>query len=247
MTDRENFLARWSRRKQEAAQPERPAPKPGADEPAPTPDDVALPATPSRAASAPAGSPKPAFDPASLPPLESITAATDMRAFLAPGVPAELTRAALRRAWAADPAIRDFVGLAENAWDFTKPGEIPGFGDLPLGTDVKKLVAQVFGDPDEAANRAAFKLPVVEQEDAQAQPVAGESPAPVLSGSSPDIGAQEPAVGMREPKPAAVAQLPGDSSNIVQCINVCAPQNRHSESSDDRTKIPRSHGRALPK
>ena len=37
----------------------------------------------------------------------SITAATDIRAFLAPGVPAELTRAALRRAWTADPAIRD--------------------------------------------------------------------------------------------------------------------------------------------
>ena len=50
-----------------------------------------------------------------LPATESITADTDIRAFLAPGIPAHLTRAALRRAWAADPAIRDFVGLAENA------------------------------------------------------------------------------------------------------------------------------------
>jgi hypothetical protein len=31
----------------------------------------------------------------------------------------------------ADPAIRDFVGLSENGWDFTKPDGIPGFGPLP--------------------------------------------------------------------------------------------------------------------
>ena len=44
--------------------------------------------------------------------IESITADTDIRAFLAPGVPVQLTRAALRRVWETDPAIRDFVGLA---------------------------------------------------------------------------------------------------------------------------------------
>ena len=33
-------------------------------------------------------------------------APSDIRAYLAPGVPAELTRAALRRAWLADPTIR---------------------------------------------------------------------------------------------------------------------------------------------
>ena len=65
-----------------------------------------------------------------LPPIESITAATDIRAFLAPGVPEELTRAALRRVWVTDPTIRDFVGLAENQWDFTNPDGVPGFGSL---------------------------------------------------------------------------------------------------------------------
>src|SRR5207248_8647605 len=66
----------------------------------------------------PAAAP-PAVDPAVLPPVETIAADSDITAFLAPGVPAELTRAALRRAWASDPAIRDFIGLSENAWDFT--------------------------------------------------------------------------------------------------------------------------------
>jgi len=36
----------------------------------------------------------------------------------------------LRSLWA-DPAIRDFVGMTENGWDFNKPDTIPGFGSLP--------------------------------------------------------------------------------------------------------------------
>ena len=58
------------------------------------------------------------FGAAILPPIGSIGAASDIRPFLAPGVPVDLTRAALRRAWSTDPAIRDFIGLSENSWDF---------------------------------------------------------------------------------------------------------------------------------
>ena len=56
-------------------------------------------------------------DAASLPPIGSIGAASDIRPFLEPGVPQDLARAALRRAWTVDPAIRDFVGLSENFSD----------------------------------------------------------------------------------------------------------------------------------
>ena len=31
----------------------------------------------------------------------------------------------------AEPDVRSFVGTAENAWDFTRPETIPGFGRLP--------------------------------------------------------------------------------------------------------------------
>ncbi len=86
-----------------------------------------------------------ALDIAKLPPIESITAASDIRAFLAPGVPAELTRAALRRAWAADPTIRDFVGLSENAWDFNAPDSIPGFGPLEMTEELRRRIVQVVG------------------------------------------------------------------------------------------------------
>ncbi len=54
---------------------------------------------------------------------------SDIRAFLEKGVPVALTKAALRRAWTADPAIRDFMRIAENQWDFTDPTSIPGFGN----------------------------------------------------------------------------------------------------------------------
>ena len=75
----------------------------------------------------------------------SITAATDIRAFLAPGVPAELTRAALRRAWSADPKIRDFVGLADYDWDYHAPGSMAGFGPLEMTDELRRQVARIVG------------------------------------------------------------------------------------------------------
>lgn len=54
----------------------------------------------------------PALSP--LPTINAIGPATDIAVFLKPGVPVELTRAALRQAWTSDPMIRDFVGLSED-------------------------------------------------------------------------------------------------------------------------------------
>jgi hypothetical protein len=87
-----------------------------------------------------------AFDPAILPSLDVIDAHTDITAFLRSDVPAELRLAALRRAWSADPAIRDFKGMQENGWDFDRPNSIPGFGELGPEVDVKQMVARIFGD-----------------------------------------------------------------------------------------------------
>jgi hypothetical protein len=157
MSDRETFLARWSRRKHAAAAQvvESPAVRaPAASEepvegrePAertaaqgPHEDDVASAATGPEAV-------EPLFDPASLPPIESISADTDIRAFLVPGVPPELARAALRRAWAADPKIRDFVGLADYDWDFNAPGSMAGFGPLEMTEELREIAARIIGPP----------------------------------------------------------------------------------------------------
>lgn len=133
----EDFLARWSRRKQQSrAEPERPAPA----QPAPPPETKD----------------ETEFDLSSLPSIDEINAATDITAFLGKGIPRELSRAALRRAWAADPAIRDFVGLAENAWDFNDPNAMPGFGPLDCSSEeLAALVDRVVGGVREAAQSLA--------------------------------------------------------------------------------------------
>jgi hypothetical protein len=109
------------------------------------------------------GAPDQPFDPASLPSLESIAADTDIGAFLQSGVPAELTRAALRRVWSSDPAIRDFIGIAENQWDFNDPDGIPGFGPLPA-TGALPVLAQV---PSKLENipKALRELPISVERD----------------------------------------------------------------------------------
>ncbi|ANW00997.1 DUF3306 domain-containing protein [Bradyrhizobium icense] len=136
--DREKgFLARWSQRKQEAKQTEPKQDTPAAetgDSPAPPP--------------AQAEAVEPEFDLSTLPKLEELTETTDITAFLRKGVPEHLRNAALRKSWALDPAIRNYVSPAlEYAYDWNAPGGVPGGGELGAGVDVARLVAQIMGEP----------------------------------------------------------------------------------------------------
>jgi hypothetical protein len=154
MSEPEGFLTRWSRLKREADEPAPEQTNEQAAPPAPAERDSA---TEQRAAAPQAPDEAPEFDLSTLPPLESITASTDIRAFLLPGVPAELTRAALRRAWVADPAIRDFIGLAENAWDFTAPDTVPGFGSSVPADVARRLIARMAGGSEESPPEAGAR------------------------------------------------------------------------------------------
>jgi hypothetical protein len=145
MSDPDNFIARWSRRKRDVAEAEK-APAQAPDHAQADDATAASPLTVPAKDSQPPVPDEPPFDPASLPPIESITAETDIRAFLAPGVPSELRHAALRRAWSADPAIRDFIGLVENGWDFNDPASIGGFGAIESTADLARDVARIVGD-----------------------------------------------------------------------------------------------------
>jgi hypothetical protein len=163
---------------------------------------------PERVGRAPHPDPLPAsgereFDPASLPPIESIGADTDVSAFLRPGVPADLAQAALRRAWVADPAIRDFVGLAENAWDFTAPGGVPGFEPLRAIDDVQRLAAQVAGVlPTGAPEIAAAEEAEATQTSAQPEPAQPPQDAAAPSEST-DVAAQKAAPAAEHTQPRA--------------------------------------------
>src|SRR2546423_10378711 len=144
----EDFLKRWSRRKREAdtAKTVPPEAEPRAIDSA-VPERVVL--------TSDADAPQAEFDPASLPPIESITAVSDITAFLRAGVPVELTHAALRRVWTADPSIRNFVGLSENAWDFTDPNAMPGFGPLESTDEIRRMIARVVDQIGEAVRAKA--------------------------------------------------------------------------------------------
>ncbi|MBI5263303.1 MAG: DUF3306 domain-containing protein [Bradyrhizobium sp.] len=185
----EEFLARWFRRKREARANV-------ASAQTAEPGDAPSPASAPRAET---GAPE--FDLSSLPPIGSITATTDVTAFLRKGVPQELTRAALRRAWVSDPAIRDFVGLAENAWDFNDPNAMPGFGPLDSSpAELEALVDRVVG----AVRKAAEYLPEtsVEVEDSAGSTADhGRMQAAAVA----EVGGQSALV---EPSPAAVASQP---------------------------------------
>src|SRR5260221_14676611 len=111
----EKFLSRWSRRKQVAAHAAEPTTSLPDPEGAAAPEQAAgARESESRDPSgtsegAPQNSSAPAFDPASLPPIESITADTDIRASIAAGVPPALARPALLPPWASHPNLRDFA------------------------------------------------------------------------------------------------------------------------------------------
>lgn len=181
MNDPDNFLSRWSRRKQEAGERSEKKEE-AADKP---PAEPVTENEPVRAASAPASTPIPKFDVESLPSIESINAESDITAFMRAGVPEALKRAALRRVWSSDPAIRDFVGLNENFWDAAGPDGIPGFGDLDPNLDVQRMVSELFGEtprretPTESDTDRKADSPVLPvQNRAEATEVPQASPTP---------------------------------------------------------------------
>lgn len=176
------------------------------------------------------------FDPATLPSVETISAATELRAFLGEGVPAELTLAALRRGWSVDPAIRDFVGLSENAWDFNDPTAMPGFGALKA-EDVRKLAAQIVEQVE------ARETTTAGQADTTLEPFQADA----TSGEPADYGA---VVESKCPVDPGAAQERGDACEpppiaVVASPNVGSSTNQHP---DDRPPLrPRRHGGAAPR
>ena len=213
MNDPDNFLSRWSRRKQEAGEDK---------EKNETGEAVAAPApeTQQGKPAAPSAAPIPEFDVESLPSIESISAGTDISAFMRSGVPEGLKHAALRRAWSSDPVIRDFVGLNENYWDVAGPDGIAGFGDIGPNLDVRRMVSELFGEtprqdtqPEPEADRVA---------DSSVQP----------TDNSPDA-ADPPQATLPPPE-----NLPQRNENV-------AAQIESSESAPEK-KISRRHGSAIP-
>jgi hypothetical protein len=163
--DENNFLSRWSQRKQEAKQTKRDAPAAEGAVPSKPVAESAL---------------EPEFDLSSLPKLEDLTETTDMTAFLRKGVPESLRNAALRKSWALDPAIRNYVNPAlDYAYDWNTLGGVPGNGDIGPGVDIARMVLQIMGDGQPVVERAAAAAGP--EHDAPSEDIATQKPDPELA------------------------------------------------------------------
>jgi hypothetical protein len=242
MSETENFITRWSRRKRKAAEEAEATRSSGAVDAAPEcahpnedqreGDDAPRDGASDRPASAP--------DPTKLPPIETITAESDIRAFLAPGVPPELTRAALRRAWAADPKIRDFVGLADYDWDFNAPGAMTGFGSLEMSDELRQQIVRMVGSnlPNEATGSPAQTSAAVQGKPAQ-------SVATVAEMSTQQVQSD---AGISQNERIGAQNEPHNSEALPQRSKVdIASRNSSENTNNDQLIGKRLHGRALPK
>jgi hypothetical protein len=215
----EDFLSRWSRRKRIA------------EEASPESLSLAPVSNPPKAGDAVASEAADEFDLSALPPLDSITSATDVTAFLRKGVPQALTREALRRAWLADPTIRDFIGLAENAWDFNDPNAMPGFGPLDYTPEqVRDLVARILGDKER----------VVEDDPTSEAPPQQDVVMPVESSDQKAI---------TDVAESAIDQAENDDGERVETSTTVPQSSTTSDESeaDHLSFVHRTHGSALPR
>lgn len=138
--DEGGFLARWSRRKREIAEPDK----------APVPPPEAAPQLPAAPVGEEAASAPEMIEP---PSLDLVDKDFDVAHWLKQNVPESWKLAALRRAWEGDPGIRDYLDPARDyALDWNTPGGAPGYGPLTESDDVAAMVRKVFGDaPPEPA------------------------------------------------------------------------------------------------
>jgi hypothetical protein len=207
--DNEPFLNRWARQKREAARD----PAPAQPEVPETPDaDLSL-----------------------LPAVDELTASSDITGFLQKGVPEALKKLALRRMWALDPSIRDFVEMAENQWDFNAPGGIHGlYQDVVEGTDMSAWLAQ--------ATHSVIERP-------SAEPVGSETGTTATDVATQQTSTSTPAVERAKPSVAsgADASPPTSSIRANQPAENAQNSNAAVELQPSQLRPPRGrHGGALP-
>ena len=230
MTEPDNFILRWARLKRESdIEHKIEAPRIGS---AIEPKEAVL--VPSEATAArhriDAAADEP-FDLSDLPSIEAINANTDVRGFLQSRVPNELTRAALRKAWTSDPAIRDFIGIAENQWDFNDPNAIPGFGRLEMTCSEAAVLPQVLG-----------KLERVFETFSQSSALRGQVPSSLANDEHSVV---------HEIAQQKIAELPSADTGISCHLNEKRVTEEKLESSaaaenHDHFRNRRRHGSALP-
>ena len=127
--DSEAFLSRWSRLKQETANPPPPEPRPAAS-------DV-----------------DPKAPPPELPPLDTLTPDSDFRGFFHPKVDEDLRRAALKKLFS-DPHFNVMDGLDVYVDDYSQPNPLPA-AMLAQLKQAQKIIAWAKEGTEDAEAKAA--------------------------------------------------------------------------------------------
>jgi hypothetical protein len=223
--DDKGFLSRWSQRKHEAKQPER-------DEPVAKGD---VPPTPVAESDA-----EPEFDLSSLPKLEDLTEITDITVFLRKGVPESLRNAALRKSWALDPAIRNYVNPAlDYAYDWNTPGGVPGSSEIGTGMDVARLVSQIMGS---GGSTVESPVPAVSPENE----AASDPTQSLEQGTTDKSGLELPIQAVRVgQETVSMAQKPANAEEGSHLEADC-PEHSEADGSAAPQQPVRRHGSAKP-
>lgn len=220
MSDDEKFLSRWSQRKREAVK---------SDSVVVVPETLAT--EPDVSATAADNEAEEAFDLSTLPKLEDITDTSDITGFLKKGVPESLRNAALRKSWALDPAIRNYVNPAlEYAYDWNTPGGVPGTSELAIGTDIVGMVSQIMGSGDSRAE-AESSEPQPDRESDNPPEMPSENVAAQIASTDLD----EAAVRLSQ-NPQIISEVLTESKAEPAEIDFTAPQ-----------QAVRRHGTAKPR
>lgn len=183
----EPFLARWSRRKQEAREQAQAAP--GAE-----PAAEAAPAGPAEGAPLQQEPTPPVLTDADMPPIESLTDDADYSGFLSAGVSEVLRRKALRRLFSS-PKFNVTDGLDDFAEDYTQFAPLGDVVTADMRHRMERLLDEFgAGEADEGGPRAA-----VEPGDRDAAAPVGDA-AQLASGDAAvaDRGAESPEPQRRE-------------------------------------------------
>jgi len=166
-----------------------------------------------------------------LPRLEDLTAESGLSVFLRKGVPEALRRAALRKMWSLDPAIRDHIGLSEYAWDFNQSGSMAGFGPLAPNESVAEFLSTMSEDlPFEVCSGDTPRNSLPATSDSPGEPQSGALPdgAPTVTNQPVQ---PEKATEFEPPRPIPAERKaePGKSEQPIQSIR------------------PKRHGGAVPR
>ena len=182
VTDEQDFIRRWSRRKRAARHDTRAADRQPAEE---SPDKIDEAATAENEATASSDSPETgesvetaeaAID---LPDIDSLSADSDFTPFMKAGVPKEIRNRALRKLWRVNPAFGHLDGLNDYDGDFTD-----------AATVVKGLKTLY------KVGRGFMREPTGESVDEPPPEMADDEP---VAEEAPDIAAAPPP---EEPEPA---------------------------------------------